>query len=169
MLGHTTKKWRPRLAAPPTLPPAGRLRLRLNALGVAGLARVLGAADGHAVGTMTLRELALTLRSREWNQYLFMWALFCAGVLAIPILYRSDIGNWQQPSGAAWSVICGYTLQAAITFCMIQWSIRRLRKDLYSNRLDELLLTRCTPADIAMGEALSAAIASLWLVAASFP
>jgi len=151
------------------LPRAGRLRLRLLILGARLLAAVLGAADGRSLAALASRELTLTLRSREWRRFLGTWCLFCVGVLVVPLLYRSDSGHWRLPTNTQWFVLCGYVLQAALAAAMAQWCIHRLGRDLQSDRLDELMLTRCSAADIAMGEALAAAVASLWLTAAAFP
>jgi len=154
-------------------PSGGRQRLSLRALlarlGPGLLARLLGTADGHAVAAMAARELSLILRSRDWHRLLGMWAVITAAVLFLPILYRSEIGNWQSPNGLGWFVLCGYGLQFGVWLTMVQWTVNRLRRDLYNDRLDELLLTRCSAADIAMGEALAAAVASLWLVAVAAP
>jgi hypothetical protein len=133
------------------------------------LARFLGTADGHAVAAMAAREFSLILRSRDWHRLLGMWAVITGALLFLPILYRSEIGSWQSPTGTGWFVICGYGLQIGVWLTMVQWTVSRLRRDLYNNRLDELLLTRCSAADIAMGEALAAAVASLWLVAVAAP
>jgi hypothetical protein len=89
--------------------------------------------------------------------------------MAVPILYRAYLGHWNRPVDAAWFVACGYALQVTVAFTMAQWTVSRLRRDLYTNRLDELLMTRCTPADIAMGEALASAVASMWLVGITGP
>ncbi len=150
-------------------PSAGKLRSRIFNLGAALLTRVLGTADGRAVGDMALRELTLTLRSRAWHRFLGMWLLAATAILLLPLLYRLETGRWSQPSDAEWFAICGYGLQFSVAFAMAQWCIRRLRRDLYSDRLEELMLTRCSAADIAMGEALAAAVASLWIVAAALP
>jgi len=145
------------------------LRALLVRLGPGLLARLLGTADGHAVAAMAARELSLILRSRDWHRLLGMWAVASVAILFLPILYRSEIGNWQSPTGTGWFVLCGYALQFGVWLTMVQWTVNRLRRDLYNDRLDELLLTRCSAADIAMGEALAAAVASLWLVAATAP
>jgi hypothetical protein len=168
MLGDTLSGALPRTAPPPSRP-QNRLVTGLLRLGVRILARVLGTADGPAVAVVAQRELSLILRSREWHQFLGKWLVLCSAVLAVPILYRSNIGSWTQPSGLVWLTILGYTLQGLCALAMVQWTIRRLRRDLYTSRLDELLLTRCSAADVAMGEALASAVASLWLVAAAFP
>lgn len=153
--------------------PSPRLARRLYLLfwlfGSRALARFLGAADGKAVAVMAARELSLILRSWGWYRFISMWLVFSTGVLLVPILFRSEIGSWSAPSGRDWFVLCGYALQVGVGICMVQWTVRRLRRDLYTSRLDELLLTRCSAADIAMGEALASAVASLWLVAATFP
>jgi hypothetical protein len=133
------------------------------------LARLLGTADATAVGAMAARELSLILRSRDWHRLLGMWVVVTAAILAVPVLYRSEFGNWQSPNGTGWLVLCGYALQFGVWLIMAEWTVRRLRRDLYNDRLDELLLTRCSAADIAMGEALASAVASLWLVAATAP
>jgi hypothetical protein len=159
----------PATPARPQSPLQRRLRFLTLTLGARLLARLLGAADGRAVGTMAARELWLILRSWSWHHFLMMWCLFCAGLILAPLLYRSDLGRWLRPTGREWFVICGYTLQAAAGMFMVQWTVRRLRRDLYTSRMDELLLTRCSAADIAMGEALASAVASLWLVLAAFP
>ena len=169
MLGQPVKGLHLRPAVPPAPPFLHKLRILLAAWIARLLARLLGTADGAAVGAMAARELSLILRSREWHRFLGMWAVLCAGILAVPILYRSDTGRWLVPTNDGWFVICGYALQFGLWMTMAQWSIRRLRRDLYTDRLDELMLSRCSPADIAMGEALASAIASLWLVAAAFP
>ncbi|HEU4753010.1 MAG TPA: hypothetical protein VFU47_07865 [Armatimonadota bacterium] len=151
------------------LPGAGKWSGRLARIGAGLLARVLGTADGRAVAAMAARELSLILRSREWHLFAGKWCLLTAAILLIPLLYRSDFGNWSRPSGPGWFVLCGYALQIGLGLSMVQWTMRRIRRDIHTNRLDELLLSRCSPADIAMGEALASAIASLWLVVAAFP
>jgi hypothetical protein len=118
---------------------------------------------------MAARELSLILRSREWHAFMGKWTLLTAACLVVPLLVRSNFGTWQFPTGLGWFLVCGYGLQAGIALSMVQWTIRRLRRDLHTSRLDELLLSRCSPADIAMGEALASAVASLWLVVAAFP
>jgi len=145
------------------------VRYLLLTLGARLLARLLGAADGRAVGAMAARELSLILRSWAWHHFLMMWALFCAALIVAPMLYRAEMGLWLRPSGHQWFVVCGYVLQIGAGAFMVQWTVRRLRRDLYNNRMDELLLTRCSAADIATGEALASAIASLWLVAVALP
>lgn len=145
------------------------LRALLLRVGPALLARLLGTADGHAVAAMAARELSLILRSREWHRLLALWTVAAAALLSLPILFRSEIGSWQSPTNAGWFVLCGYGLQVGVWLTMVQWTVSRLRRDLYNDRLDELLLTRCSAADIAMGEALAAAVASLWLVLATAP
>jgi hypothetical protein len=169
MLDHTTNGSILQMRAAQSPPLMRKLRSILARIGVAGLGRLLGAADGRTVAAMAARELSLILRSGEWSRSVLMWAVLCSGLLAIPLLFRAHTGQWQHPSGVEWFVLCGYTLQIGLFLFMAQWTIRRLRRDLYSDRLDELLLTRCSAADIAMGEALAAAIASLWLVAVAFP
>jgi hypothetical protein len=153
--------------------PYPRLSRKLYLLGLLwatrGLAKCLGTADGKAVLVMGGRELGLILRSWVWYRFILAWIGFCGCVMAVPVLYRSEIGNWMRPSGIQWFLICGYVLQAGVGLFMVQWTVRRLRRDLYTSRLDELLLTRCSAADIAMGEALATAIASLWLVGATLP
>jgi hypothetical protein len=167
----TAEKWGAVEAASPERPRRGgsRLRALLVRLGVVLLARILGTADGHAVAAVASREILLTLRSRQWHRFLGMWSALCLAHWILPALYRGTTGNWQNPSGVLWCVAGGYSLQLAIAISMAQWSIRRLRRDLHTDRLDELMLTRCSPADIAMGEALASAIAALWLVAAAVP
>lgn len=145
------------------------LRDLLVRLGPRLLVRFLGTADGHAVAAMAVRELSLILRSRDWHRLLGIWAVVTSAILFLPILFRSEIGSWQSPSGTGWFVLCGYALQIGVWFTMVQWTVNRLRRDLYNDRLDELLLTRCSAADIAMGEALAAAVASLWLVVVAAP
>lgn len=149
--------------------PVGKVRSRLLQWGAVALSRVLGTADGRAVGDMALRELVITLRSRAWHRFVGMWAAAAAAILLLPLLFRLEAGSFNRPSNAEWFVICGYGLQFSVAFAMAQWSIRRFRRDLYSDRLEELMLTRCSAADIAMGEALASAVASLWLVAAAAP
>jgi len=152
------------------LAPAGRKWRRPLALAVAYvLGRLLGSADEHAVAAMALRELSLILRSRAWHRFTGMWLVAATTVLAVPILYRCELGGWKEPSGAFWFTAGGYVLQGALGLAMMQWTLRRLQRDLSTSRLDELLLTRCSPADIAMAEALGSAVASMWLVAATFP
>lgn len=155
------------------VPPKPRRWMGFRALlvvaGAGLLSRLLGTADGRAVGAMAERELSLILRSREWRRHLEVWVLLTAAILAVPILYRSSFGNWQSPDGRGWFVVCGYALQFTIWLGMAQWTVGRLRRDLYNDRLDELLLTRCSAADIAMGEAVASAVASLWLVATAVP
>ena len=150
-------------------PVTRRLRGWLLRHGTRLAARVMGSADSQAVETVTARELTLILRSGEWFRFVGMWLLVAFGIVVVPILWRSDFGGWRAPIGRQWFALCGYALEAGVAISMAQWSIRRLRRDLYSNRLDELLLTRCSPADITMGEALASAAASCWLVAATFP
>lgn len=133
------------------------------------LGRLLGTADGHTVAAMAARELGLILRSRDWSRFTGMWLGIAALSVAAPLLYRSELGQWREPGGAFWFLVGGYGLQLGFAGAMAQWSIRRLRRDLHTARLDELLLTRCSAADIAMAEALAAAVATLWLVAATFP
>jgi hypothetical protein len=168
MTGHSASEPRVSLPAPPRAP-AVRLRSLLAHWIGRGLARLLGTADGAAVAAMARRELALILRSRDWHRHFLGWLGCCAAALALPLLYRTDLGQWEHPTNAEWLMAEGYLLQAGIFFFMAQWCVRRLRRDLYTDRLDELMLTRCSPADIAMGEALAAAVASLWLVAGALP
>jgi hypothetical protein len=168
MAGHSTGV-RPGLLSPRSTPLPRRALAFLGSLGAGVLARLLGTADGETVGEVAFRELSLILRSREWHRFLGMWVFLCATVFAVPILYRSDTGRWRSPTGPGWLLLCGYALQLALAYVMAQWTIRRLHRDLYTDRLDELMLTRCSPADLATGEALAAAVASLWLVAAAFP
>lgn len=153
--------------------PAFRARVSVRTLLVRAasglLSHLLGTADGRAVGAMAERELSLILRSREWRRLLGFWLMTTAAILAVPIIVRSTYGFWSAPDGRAWFVICGYALQFFIWLVMAQWTVARLRRDLYNDRLDELLLTRCSAADIAMGEAVASAIASLWLVGAAAP
>lgn len=158
-----------RAPSPPVATVGRKLRSLGLALGAGILTRLLGAADGRTVVAMAHRELTLILRSRGWHRCVGMWLLLCAGIIALPILFRSDTGRWLSPSGPQWMMICGYALQILFAATMAQWSIHRVRRDLYTHRLDELMLTRCSPADVAMGEALASATASLWLVAAAFP
>lgn len=168
MLDQTTRQRSPvSVALPPTAAPS--LRARLFGLGTVVIQWMLGAADGHTVATMARRELSLILRSGEWHRLMLRWAAFCGALLIIPILYRTELGQWRSPSGEEWYLLCGYALQAGVFGFMVSWSVGRLRRDMSSSRLDELLLTRCSAADIAMGEALATAVASLWLVAAAFP
>lgn len=141
----------------------------LAVAGVYAIGRLLGSADARTVAEMSARELSLILRSRAWHRFVGMWLVLGAAVLAVPILYRSEVGNWREPGSAVWFVTCGYTLQVAAAAAMVQWSLRRLRRDLSCARIEELLLTRCSAADLAMAEALASAVASLWLVAATFP
>jgi hypothetical protein len=133
------------------------------------LGRLLGAAEGRTVGAMALRELSLIVRSRDWGRYLMMWGGFCAALIIIPLLIRSQGARWLYPTGSDWFVGCGYVLQIGLGLFMVQWTVHRMRRDLVTTRLDELMLTRCSPADIAMGEALASAVASLWLVAVALP
>jgi len=146
-----------------------KLRAWLGHYGAGALIALMGAADGRAVGLVAARELSLILRSRAWVRFVGMWLGVCAAIVFVPLIYRSYTGQWQHPSSSLWFVLCGYTLQGALAAMMVQWTVGRLRRDLYTNRLDELMLTRCSPADIAMAEALASAVASVWLVAASFP
>jgi hypothetical protein len=157
------------IPAPPRLPEAARIRAWLARTGASLLARLLGTADGPAVAVVANRELSLIFRSWEWQRFIGTWLLFCAAVLITPLLVRAQTGEWRNPGGEGWFLLGGYTLQGASAAAMSQWCIRRLRRDLHSHRLDELMLTRCSPADIATGEALASAFASLWLVAAAFP
>lgn len=133
------------------------------------LSRFLGAADGEAVAMLARRELSLILRSRAWHRFLGMWWCYCAVLLVLPILYRSDTGRWLSPTNTTWYVFGGYLLQFGGAVFMAQWSARRIRRDLYTDRLDELMMTRCSPADIAMGEGLAACLASTWLAWAALP
>ncbi len=169
MVDHSAGATHPLSAAAPSPPLKARVRQALIGMGVRLLSGLLGAADGTAVATMGARELALILRSRQWHRFLGMWVVFCAAVLTMPILYRFNTANWARPSGLDWYLICGYTLQISTTLAMINWTTGRLRSDLHSSRLDELLMTRCSPADIALGEALASAAASVWLVATCLP
>ena len=151
--------------------PAVRRLVRPAVSRLAGvlLVRLLGAADVRVVGDLALRELELTLRSRHWSRFTGMWlAVTSAGVL-VPLLYRSDSGHWLWPSGAGWFCLYGYMLQVGVMIATAQWSIRRFQREIYSHRLDELVLTRSTTSDIAMSEGVAAAVASLWLVAATLP
>lgn len=157
----------PGTVAPPRLP--RRLYLLLLLWGSRTAARFFGTADGKSVVIMGGRELGLILRSWAWYRFILGWIGFAGAVMALPILYRSEFGNWLYPSNEQWFVLCGYLLQLGVAMFMVQWTVRRLRRDLYTSRLDELLLTRCSAADIAMGEALATAIAALWLVGATFP
>lgn len=147
---------------------AGKIRALLLRLGVRLLARLLGTADGRTVAVMAAREFSLIIRSWEWYRFLTMWTAFCAALLAVPLLYRAH-GHWLSPTGPQWITICGYALQVSIFVALARWTVGRLRRDLYTNRLDELMLTRCSPADISMGEAMASAAASLWVTAATFP
>lgn len=146
-----------------------KLRVWVTQHVVALLVALMGAADGRAVALIAARELSLILRSRAWIRFVGMWALLCAAIPLLPLIFRSYTGQWQTPTSADWFVLCGYAMQFALGGMMVQWTVRRLRRDLYTNRLDELMLTRCSPADIAMAEALASAVASVWLVLASFP
>ncbi|MFN3651057.1 MAG: hypothetical protein ACK47B_15895 [Armatimonadota bacterium] len=169
MLGPSASGSQAQTLPPGGLTPSVRLRTRLVHLLTGLLARLLGKADGSTVAAMLVRELSLILRSRHWHRLLGIWGVYCTGVLVLPLLFRAHTQSWQFPTGPDWALLCGYALQGGLFFWMAQWTIRRLRKDLYTDRLDELMLTRCSPADIAMGEATASAVASLWLVAVSFP
>jgi hypothetical protein len=169
MAGGSVRGWHVQMPVPQVAPEQGKVRGLVVRAGVALLGRLLGEADAHTVAAMALREFSLIFRSREWRRALVIWWAVCAAVLAVPILYRSDIGRWTSPSGKEWLTGCGYALQIALALFMARWSAGRLRHDLYTDRLDELMLTKCSAADIAMGEALASAVASLWLVMASFP
>jgi hypothetical protein len=147
----------------------GRLYRTLVHLAGGALGRILGTADGPAVGVIAVRELALILRSRGWSRFLGMWVVYCSCVLALPLLFRGNTGRWLAPSNITWCLFCAYSLQLGLAVFMAKWSISRLRRDLYSERLDELMLTRCSPADIAMGEGVAAILASVWLAAAAIP
>jgi hypothetical protein len=118
---------------------------------------------------MAARELSLILRSRAWHRFTGMWLLTAAAVLLVPILYRCQVGGWNTLPDSFWFGAAGYALQLALALSMSQWTLRRLRRDLSTARIDELLLTRCSPADIAMAEALASAVASGWLVLATLP
>lgn len=156
-------------------PPVRRNRLGASVRGVLLraatrlFARLMGSADSYAVETVASRELRLILRSPEWFRFVGQWVLLAGVILSLPLLWRSDFAGWRAPGDRAWFAVCGYLLQVGVAGSMVQWSVRRLRRDLYTSRLDELLLTRCSPADIAMGEALAAALASAWLVAGTVP
>lgn len=167
MIVRRAEGMRPLVPVP--VPEVQRLRGRLASLAAGLLARVLGTADGHTVAVVAARELSLILRSREWSRFTGVWLAFCSALLAVPILVRSQLGRWSDPTGEWWLLTCGYGLQIAMAFALVQWTVRRLRRDLYSNRLDELMLTRCSAADLAMGESLASAVASIWLVACTFP
>ncbi len=158
-------------AAGPAERMSGRVRARafVRRVAVRFLDAVLGEADGATVAAVAMRELALILRSRDWNRFQFVWVTLSAMVLLTPLLFRLDTGRWDRPTGNEWFGITAVMLQILIAMLMAQWTIRRLRADLYTDRLDELMLTRCSPADIAMGEALGSAVASLWLVLVSAP
>ena len=173
MTSPSAHELRRRLApnASGTAPPTAGRRFRgaLARLGTRVLTRLLGTADGPAVATVAGRELSLILRSREWHRFLGMWLVACGAILLLPLLYRAEIGGWLVPTGRVWAVLCGYALQIALGLAMAQWTMGRIRRDLSTNRLDELMMTRCSPADIAMGEAIASAVASLWLVAAAAP
>lgn len=147
----------------------GRLRFAFVHFGADILGRLLGAAEGRTVGSMAVRELSLIIRSREWYRFLASWNCVAAGLLLIPLLWRGYTDHWLVPSNVGWMTFCGYALQVWAFVGMVNWTNGRLRRDLYSNRLDELMLTRCSPSDISMGEALASAIASLWVIVSAFP
>lgn len=155
---------------PVDLSPGGQKWKRpLTLAGAFILGRLLGSADERAVAAMAARELSLILRSRAWHRFTGMWLLTAAALLIAPILYRCQAGGWNAPSNAFWFGAVGYSLQVALALSMSQWTLRRLRRDLNTARIDELLLTRCSPADIAMAEALASAVASGWLVLVTLP
>lgn len=129
----------------------------------------LGAADGRTVGAMALRELNLILRSRHWHRFAGFWLGYCCAVLFLPLLIRGRVGSWASPTDRQWFVICGVALQLGVAAIAAQWCIRRFRREIYTHRLDELMMTRCSAADIALGEALAAGVASLWLIGSGFP
>lgn len=131
--------------------------------------RLLGAADGQVTAALAYRELRLTLRSRQWQRFLLLWTCWSAALVCVPLLYRLSFGAWSSPSGLVWLTAWGYAMQLSAGVAMANWAIRQLRQDLEGPRLDELLLTRATPADIAMGRACGLACVSLWMAAASLP
>jgi hypothetical protein len=169
MLGQPAKGISGDLASPAEPVLVRRARVLAVRIAAGLLSRLLGTADGRTVVTMAARELSLILRSRDWHRHLGTWTAFNASLIALPMLYRAGAERWLFPSSTGWFLLCGYSLQVGVALFMVQWTVRRLRHDTYSNRLDELVLTRCSAADIAMGEACASAVASLWLVAASMP
>src|SRR5687767_4606904 len=85
--------------APPRLPEPARLRALLVRAGAGLLSRLLGTADGRAVGVVASREFSLIFRSWEWQRFIGLWLLFCAAVVAAPLLIRSQTGQWRNPDG----------------------------------------------------------------------
>ncbi len=147
----------------------GAVRVTCVRVGQSLAQRALGAADGSAVVMLAARELALILRSRAWHRFLGMWATYCVGLVALPVLFRLQTGQWRTPSDTQWFLACGCLLQLGAGVFMSHWSIGHIRRDLHSDRLDELMLTRCTAADITMGEGAAFTAAGIWLSLAAFP
>jgi hypothetical protein len=137
--------------------------------GVRVLSWLLGSADGHTVATMAHRELGLLVRSREWHQLIGRWTSLSLCLLLVPLLLRPWLEGWRVLSGAHWFMLVGFSLQIAFFLFMAQWTMRRLRRHIYTSRLEELLLTRCSPADLAVGQAIAFAVTTLWFTAASAP
>lgn len=159
---------RPGSASGGTVPGPAQPR-RLGAVAARIARRVLKASDGAAVATMTAREFSLTLRSAHFRKFLAVWQAFCALLVLTPLLYRSQLGLWNHPDGRLWYLILAHCFAVGAAFLSAQWAMRRLRRDLYTSRLDELLLTRCTAGDVALGVGLASGMAAALLVSTGLP
>lgn len=131
--------------------------------------RALGATDGEAVAGMALREFRLAIRSAHYRRFIIAWQFFCALLLLGPLLYRSQLGQWRSPDAGLMYQLLAHLLVFGCAVFSAQWSMRRLRRDLYTSRLDELMLSRCSPGDIAVGEGLAGVAAMLLLILVTLP
>ena len=167
--GHVRPHVSEAAPAPAPVAPLRKLRGPVRRVSLGLLRRLAGRADWDLILSLALRQVQITVRSRSWQRLTAWWVLYSGLGLIAAMLFRPTFGAWQSPTGITWFVGWGYAMQASLLLVMAYCTARCLARDLAAGRLDELLLTAATPADIALGSSLAYAVCSLWLVAALLP